>query len=298
VKKAWERKGKNAAVDDIIDLLDEISFHSQLMMGAAESLKEGLKKFSRKGAYAHYFYGPEAVDFTNDLVVIETEELKSMADLQTVILQIFTMTISNQVFMGGRKRRCLICIDEAWDLLKSPQMQGFIESLARRLRKYNGALVVGTQGLKDFENSHGARAAFNNSNWLLMLGNDPDSIGILKKEELIPMDEFKEHALRSLRKEDGKYSEIFIYHKGTGFFSIEQLKLDPFSDKLYSTTASEFQAVQELQNRGFAIEKAIEYLLAHKSELDQLIKQGSRISDAIASLLISNSSTRDLYAEK
>src|SRR5690606_14277052 len=107
-----------------------------------------------------YFYGESAVDFSSDLVVIETEELKNMADLQSVILQMFTLEITNQIFMGDRNRRCLICIDEAWDLLKSPQMEGFIESLARRLRKYNGALVVGTQSVKDFDRSAGARAAF------------------------------------------------------------------------------------------------------------------------------------------
>lgn len=295
VKKTWEKKGKDASVDDVISLLDDMHFQSELMMGAAESLKEGLKKFSQKGVYSHYFYGSNAVDFTKDLVVIETEELKNMADLQTVILQIFTLTISNQVFMGDRERRCLICIDEAWDLLKSPQMQGFIESLARRLRKYNGALVVGTQGLKDFEFSHGARAAFNNSNWLLMLGNDSDSINILKNENLIPMDDFKEQALRSLRTEDGKYSEVFIYHKGTGFYSINQLKLDPFSALLYSTKAEEFQAVLELQKQGMPIEKALEWLLANKSELENLLKSQKRIDEAIATLLLKNNSNKGSY---
>lgn len=258
-------------------------------MGATESLKEGLRKFSRNGVYANYFYGSQSVDFNKDMVVIETEELKNMADLQAVILQIFTMTISNQVFMGGRERRCLICIDEAWDLLKSPQMEGFIESLARRLRKYNGALVIGTQSLKDFERSHGARAAFNNSNWLLMLGKDNDSINTLKKENLIPMDDFKELALSSLRMEEGKYSEVFIYHKGTGFFSISQLKLDPFSAMLYSTKAEEFQAVQELQRLGFSIAKAIDWLIVNKPLFKQRIQKGQKVKEVITSLIDFNS---------
>ena len=103
---------------------------AELMIGATESIKEGLKKYSRQGVYANYFYGENRVDFKSDLVVIETEELKNMADLQSVILQMFTLTITSQIFMGDRTRRCLICIDEAWDLLKSPQMEGFIESLA------------------------------------------------------------------------------------------------------------------------------------------------------------------------
>lgn len=298
VKMTWEQKQDQATIDDVIELINKTTFRSELMMGAAESLKEGLKKFTKRGLYANYFYGSNQVNFQNDLVVIETEELKNRSDLQAVILQIFTLTISNQIFMGDRAKRCVICIDEAWDLLKSPQMEGFIESLARRLRKYNGALVVGTQSLKDFERSHGARAAFQNSNWLLMLGKDNDSLNILKKENLIPMNELKEMALSSLRMEEGKYSEVFLYHKGSGFFSVNQLKLDPFSAALYSTKAHEFQAVQELKKRGFSIEIALDWLLAHKSEFKYRLSNGQKIKEAISAILKVSDPSRDVREGK
>jgi conjugal transfer ATP-binding protein TraC len=299
VKLAWEKKGRNATVDDVILLLDGMKFQSELMIGATESLKEGLRKFGREGIYANYFYGSHPVDFKSDLVVIETEELKNMSDLQAVILQIFALTISNQVFMGDREKRCMICIDEAWDLLKSPQMEGFIESLARRLRKYNGSLVVGTQGLKDFERSHGARAAFQNSNWLLMLGSDNDSINILKKENLISMDDYKERMLSSLKKEDGKYSEVFIYHKGSGFHSINQLRLDPFSAMLYSTKASDFQAILELKKLGMEVEEAIEWMLSNRRGFKELIENGHRIKESIQHLLENHSNhTEGVYHVK
>ena len=233
VKKVWETRGTKGTIDDVIKLLSTLSYDSELMKGVTESLQTGLKKFAKGSTYESYFYGNKPVDFSSDLVVIETEELKNLPDLQAVILQIFTLTISKQIFMGNREKRCLVCIDEAWDLLKSPQMEGFIESLARRLRKYNGALLVGTQGLKDFDRSHGARAAFQNSNWLLMLGKDNESINIIEKENLFPMDAHRERVLGSLRKEDGKYSEIFIYHKGSGLGVVNQLRLDPFSTMLY-----------------------------------------------------------------
>ncbi len=285
VKAAWEKKGALATIDTIIELMDEMKFQSELMIGAIESLKEGLKKFGCQGVYANYFYGSAPVDFTSDIVVIETEELKNMGDLQSVILQIFTLTISNQIFMGDRNRRCMICIDEAWDLLKSPQMEGFIESLARRLRKYNGALVVGTQSIKDFERSHGARAAFQNSNWLVMLGKDNDSINTLKRDNLIPMDSFKEAALSSLRMESGKYSELFIYHKSSGASSVNQLRLDPFSAALYSTRAEDFQAVQELQAKGMPIEDALEWLLQHQNEFKKHLKNGLRAKEAVQQMM-------------
>ncbi len=297
VKLAWEKFGSNASVDSVIELIDRIKFDSELMKGAAESLKEGLKKFSKTGAFSHYFYGSNTINFSNDLVVIETESLKTMADLQSVIMQMFTLTISNQIFMGDRNKRCLICIDEAWDLLKSPQMEGFIESLARRLRKYNGALVVGTQGLKDFESSLGAQAAFQNSNWLVMLGQDSNSINTIKKENLIPMNEYKERVLSSLRKEDGKYSEMFIHNKGTGFFSVARLKLDPFSGTLYSTSPEAFQAVQELQEQGLSIIEAVNWMIENSSSFKQSVQSGKKPKEAV-SLLLKLKKQGDLCSKK
>lgn len=285
VKDAWAQEGKNATINTLIDLIRKMHFNSQLMIGASESLQEGLKKYSTTGIYANYFYGSNSVDFTKDLIVIETEELKNMSDLQAVVLQIFTLAISNQIFMGERNRRCLICIDEAWDLLKSPQMEGFIESLARRLRKYNGALVVGTQSVKDFERSFGAKAAFQNSNWFIMLGKDNDSLNTLKKDNLIAMSESKETALASLKMEAGKYSEAFIHHKGSGYSSVNQLKLDPFSMILYSTKAEEFLAVNALMARGMPLEDALEWLLARQTAFKRYLTEGNTVNETINVLL-------------
>ena len=281
VKQAWESKGKTATVDDVIGYIEQTTFRSELMIGSAESLKEGLKKFGKQGVYAKYFYGTNPIDFTKDLVLIETEELKTMPDLQAVILQVFSLTISNQILMGNREKRSLICIDEAWDLLKSPQMEGFIESLARRLRKYNGALIIGTQGLKDFERSYGAKAAFQNSNWLVMLGSDNESINILKKEQMIPMDDFKEASIASLRMVAGKYSELFIHNKGDGFCALCQLRLDPFSSMLYSTTAQDFQAIAELEKLNMKTEEAVEWMIEYKAQFKHLIDNGRPVKEAV-----------------
>ena len=295
VREVWKTKRHTATIDDLIERLERATYQSELMIGAIESLKEGLKKFSQNGTYSSYFYGQNAVNLHSDLVVIETEELKNTPDLQAVILQIFTLTISNQIFLGNREQRCMICIDEAWDLLKSPQMEGFIESLARRLRKYNGSLIVGTQGVKDFERSFGARAAFQNSNWLLMLGKDDDSINILKKDNLIPMDEYKERVLSSLRKEDGKYSEVFIYHKGSGFQTVAQLKLDPFSQMLYSTQAEDFKAIQDLTERGMSIDEAVEWMLKYHKAYHELLLSGCSIQEALS--ILNNQAGRNTKLE-
>ena len=51
VKKVWESKGEKATIDDMVTLLEKVSFESELMKGVTESLKEGLSKFTRNGTY-------------------------------------------------------------------------------------------------------------------------------------------------------------------------------------------------------------------------------------------------------
>ncbi|MCB9092668.1 MAG: type IV secretion system protein TraC [Halobacteriovoraceae bacterium] len=288
VREAWRLKGKKATVDDIIAILETIQYDSELMKGATESLIDRLQRYSSKGEYKNFFYGEKKIDFHSNFVVIETEELKNMGDLQAVILQIFSLMISSEVFMGDREKRSLICIDEAWDLLKSPQMEGFIESMARRLRKYNGSLFVGTQGLKDFECSPGAAAAFKNSNWLVMLGRDSDSLNFIREKKIFELSGGVEQMLNSLRKGDG-YSEAFIYDKGYGTFSLSQLRLDPFSLLLFSTKPEEFGPVMELKKQGVSIEEAIEWMIENKGKVKHLRSQGFSLEETIKKLLPTSS---------
>lgn len=284
VREVFRLKGNKGTIDDVISVLKTVHYESELMKGATESLVDRLQRYSSEGEYKNFFYGDNKVNFRSDFVVIETEELKSMGDLQAVILQIFSLMISSEVYMGDREKRSLICIDEAWDLLKSPQMEGFIEGMARRLRKYNGALFVGTQGLKDFECSPGAAAAFKNSNWIVMLGRDSDSLNVIREKNIFELSGGVEQMLNSLRKGDG-YSEAFIYDKGHGAFSLTQLRLDPFSLLLYSTKPEDFGPIMELKKQGYSIEKAIEWMVENKGRVQELRDRGVDLQNAVGQLI-------------
>lgn len=298
VKTAWETKGSMATIDDVIEIIRHSSFKSELMKGVVESLCEGLKKYTTTGAYSNYFYGEQDIRFQSDLVVIETEELKNMQDLQAVIMQIFALNISGQVFMGNREKRSYICIDEGWDLLKSPQMEGFIESMARRLRKYNGALVVGTQSLSDFDRSKGAKAAFFNSNWVVIVGGNAEMVKSIQEKEIIPqMDEMLAEVLRSMRKVDGKFAESFIYDKNSQVGSVNRLFLDPFSSMLYSTKAEDFQIVQELGKLGLSVEDAIEWLIQNKASVKELKEAGYKVSTIVSKLYLKLEKSFDITGQ-
>ena len=115
IRKILEIKGSEATITDISEhLLHCEDIH-------AKKIGMLLTPYTRKGVYAKHFEGKNNVNFKNSMVLIELEELKDRKDLQTVVLQLFIMAITQQAFLGDRKTPFIICIDEAWDLLRGNQ---------------------------------------------------------------------------------------------------------------------------------------------------------------------------------
>lgn len=257
IRGAWKEKGNETTITDITKWL--VNQESQV----AQNLGIMLLSYTLEGSYSRFFEGTNNVSFDKSMVLIELEELKDQKDLQTVVLQMIMMTISSQTLMGDRTRPFLICIDEAWDLLRSPQTGLFIETLARRLRKYNGSLVIGTQSIDDFYQAPGALAAFENSDWMCLLSQKRSSISRLKESKKIDLEGEKETCLQSLSTKHGAYSEVMLCD-AEGFYSVARLKLDPFSSLLYSTKAEEYAEIQKLKKQGYSVAQAIEAVLKQK----------------------------------
>jgi len=251
IRVAWKEKGTKATITDVAQWL-EMQEDS-----IAKKLGVMLTPYTKSGIYGRFFEGENNVDFNNAFVVIELEELKERKDLQAVVLQMFIMTITNQMFLGDRKTAFAVCIDEAWDLLRGAQTGVFIETLARRLRKYRGSLVVGTQSINDFYQAPGALAAFENSDWMCLLSQKKESIEALKKSNRLSLDEKMEQDLKSITTHHGLYSEVMIYNAQYGY-SIVRLVLDAFSEVLYSTQAADYTLIQKLINDGYLMKDAIE----------------------------------------
>ncbi|MDP2194322.1 MAG: type IV secretion system protein TraC [Alphaproteobacteria bacterium] len=233
----------------------------------AQDLGKRLFAYTKDGQYGRFFEGSDVVNFNDSFVVIEFEELKEKKDLQSVILQMVIVNITNSMFLGNRQTPFMICFDEAWDMLRGKQAGVFIETLARRLRKYFGSLVVGTQSVNDFYATPGALAAFENSDYLCMLSQKPESINILKEKKRVTMTDHMEKELRSVHTKAGAYAEIMIV--GPHGYATTRLILDPFSQTLYSTTPAIYTAVETLVNQGVPMGDAIECVAGLKTYAPQ-----------------------------
>ncbi len=257
--ESFKRHQNKTTITDIADYL--LSLEDDL----ANDLGKMLYPYTTNGVHGKYFNGEANVNLNNPLIVIELEELKEKKELQAVVVQMMVINITNKMFLGDRKTPFNIVFDEAWDMLRAKQSEVFIETLARRLRKYRGSLVVGTQSVNDFYSCAGAQAAWDNSDWNCFLSQKEESIAQLKNSKRILLDEYKEKVINSVKTEQGKYAEVLI--NGADGYAVGKLLLDPFSGLLFSTKPEDYAAVQDLRKRGYDISSAVEQVLAMRDKV-------------------------------
>lgn len=225
-----------------------------------------LNPYARGGQYERFFSGPNTIDFSNDFVVIENEELKRKPDLHSVTNILLFYQITREMYLT-RDRKKVWFIDELKQQLGDANsndtlMASSVEEAARRARKYGGALVTATQSGDDYYESTQMEAALKCSDWTLLLRQKPESIELLVRNGRISADESKKRLLQSLRKEEGVFSECYVSSPvGEG---VARIVLDPFSHLLFSNKLDDNAPLDQLRRTGYSIDDAITELLRRR----------------------------------
>ena len=145
-----------------------------------------LNPYARGGQYERFFEGRNNIDFSNDFIVIENEELKRKPDLHAVVNILLLHQITGEMYLT-RNRQKVLFIDELKQQLgdigaDDPVKAAVVEEAARRARKYGGALGTATQSADDYYGSAQMEAAFNCSDWVFLLRQKPESIEMLDRK--------------------------------------------------------------------------------------------------------------------
>ena len=214
----------------------------------AKDMATALGPWCPGGAMGRLFAGDAVPDLDNALTVFELGELKGRGDVQGVVLMLVVFLATQRMYHGPRTRAKAIVIDEAWDLLSGEDSRTFLEGAARRARKYRGALVTGTQSVNDYYANPAARAAWENSDWVIFLAQKDESVELLKQEKRIHCDPGMERALKSLTTADGRYAELVLH--GPDGWRVARLVLDAWSVALFSSRGPAFAAVENLKAEG------------------------------------------------
>lgn len=252
----WDEKHQKMLVDDIAEELMKSEDRRVRDIGVQ------LYPFTKDGAYGKYFHGENNVSFQRDFSVLELEELKGRKHLQQVVLLQLIYQIQQDMYLGDRNRPKIVIIDEAWSLLTDGDVGKFIEHGYRRFRKYGGAAVVITQSVTDLYDTPTGRAIAENSANMYLLGQKPEAIATLERDERLPIGPGGYTMLKTVHTEVGAYSEIFFL---TGYGAgIGRLIVDKYHQLLYSTHPTDVQAISDLRKQGMSAPEAIEVILKER----------------------------------
>jgi conjugal transfer ATP-binding protein TraC len=250
VMKVWSEEGTKGSIDGIARAL--VATANPI----AENLAVSIAPYMAGGSYGAFFTGQASIDLDADFTVFEMSDLATREDLRSVVLSAIMFMTSQAMTRSPRSVRKLLLIDEAWSMLKGGSMGEFVETYARTCRKYGGSLATATQSLNDYYKSDGATAALENSDWMLILQQKPETIADFKRASRLDMDDRTETLIRSLKRSGADYSEVFI--KGPEVESIGRLVLDDYSATLFSSSPDTFAKIDAELARGMQLADAIE----------------------------------------
>jgi len=144
------------------------------MGGSGPGLAQRLRKYTT-GTFAGIFSQQSNTEINNTMVVFNTRDLED--ELRPVAMYIVLSHIWN-IIRAEKKKRMLI-VDEAWQLMKYDDSANFLFSLAKRARKYYLGLTTITQDVEDFMGSKMGRAIVANSSMSILLKQSPSAVDVL-----------------------------------------------------------------------------------------------------------------------
>ncbi len=139
--------------------------------GSGPNLASRLRRFT-EGTFSGIFSQKSNVDLNNKFVVFNIRDLED--ELRPIGMYITLNYIWNRV--KADKRRRILVVDEAWQLMKFPDSAAFLFSIAKRARKYYLGLTTISQDVEDFLSNRLGRAIVNNSSLQLLLKQSPAAI--------------------------------------------------------------------------------------------------------------------------
>ena len=156
------------------------------MGGNGPNLAARLRRFT-EGTFAGIFSEQSNVDLNNSFVVFNTRDLED--ELRPIGMYITLNYIWNKVKTDKRKR--LLVVDEAWQLLQYQDSAMFMFSIAKRARKYYLGLTTISQDVEDFLSTRLGRAIVYNSSLQLLLKQSPAAVDIVSDTFKLTQEETK-----------------------------------------------------------------------------------------------------------
>ncbi len=156
------------------------------MGGNGPALAARLRRFT-EGTFSGIFSQQSNVNLNNPFVVFNIRDLED--ELRPIGMYIVLNYVWNRV-KSEKKKRVLI-IDEAWQLMQYQDSAMFMFSIAKRARKYFLGLTTISQDVEDFLGTRLGRAIVNNSSLQLLLKQNPAAVDVVAETFKLTSEEKK-----------------------------------------------------------------------------------------------------------
>lgn len=137
----------------------------------SRSLADRIEKFV-KGSFTGIFDQHSNIDIKNPFTVFSLRDLEST--LRPIAMFIILDFIWTRVKKDLRKR--ILVVDEAWFMMRSKDSAEFLNSIAKRARKYYLGVTTITQDVEDFLKDDQGKAIVTNSSIQVLMKQHPAAI--------------------------------------------------------------------------------------------------------------------------
>jgi type IV secretory pathway VirB4 component len=137
----------------------------------SRSLADRIEKFV-KGSFSGIFDQASNVDIKNPFTVF------SLRDLESSLRPIAMFVILDFIWTRIRKqlKKRILVVDEAWFMMRTPDSANFLNSIAKRARKYYLGVTTITQDVEDFLKDDIGKSIVTNSSIQILMKQHPAAI--------------------------------------------------------------------------------------------------------------------------
>ncbi|MBN1337685.1 MAG: TraG family conjugative transposon ATPase, partial [Bacteroidales bacterium] len=215
-----------------------------------------LSKYYKGGEYDYLLNKPMNTDefFNCPFLVFELDSIKD----HPVIFPVATLIIMD-IFLQKMRRlkqiRKVICLEEAWKAIATPQMAGFIKYFFKTIRKFFGEAMVVTQEVDDVISSPVIRdAIINNADTRILLDMNKFKNKFDEISRFLGLNEFQKEQILSINKNlpsGRKFKEVFIsLGEYSRVFALEVSKAEYYC---YTTEQKEKEEILAKLNDGISV---------------------------------------------
>lgn len=276
------RDVRNAIIKEYSGLEQAVLSNQKLVtpkrLSCYESLINNLYDWS-EGAKSKWVVGESTLSFDNPFIILELDGLDKNLELRSVVINLLLNKLTEEMYIKGVRDpetgetlEKLLVLDEAWDLINRPASAVFMEKASRRVRKYQGSMIILTQKLTDAISSSG-KTIINNSNLVVVMKQNAKAVEEAIDDKLIDFTETHRDLISEVRKTND-FSEFFVLNKMNHMYGLFRFKTDAFSYLLFTSKVKEKDAIAKLVSQGYSKQAAL-------AKLASQVKQATMFNDDV-----------------